>query len=66
MHEATVEVITHAGQALDYSNQALAILDMWVDVLTPDNEMERRRVAAVDTLLREAVSYLEKAREVAA
>lgn len=66
MHEATIEVITHAGQALDYSNQALAILDMWVDVLTPDDEMERRRVAAVDTLLREAVSYLEKAREVAA
>lgn len=66
MREATIEVITHAGKALDYSNQALAILDMWVDVLTPDNEMERRRVAAVDTLLREAVSYLEKAREVAA
>ncbi|EAR2001551.1 hypothetical protein ACFK06_003256 [Salmonella enterica] len=66
MREATIEVITHAGQALDYSNQALAILDMWVDVLTPDDEMERRRVAAVDTLLREAVSYLEKAREVAA
>ncbi|HIB1548813.1 TPA: hypothetical protein ACWV6M_005378, partial [Salmonella enterica subsp. enterica serovar Muenchen] len=64
MHKASVEVITHAGQALDYSNQALAILDMWVDVLTPDDEMERRLVAAVDTLLREAVSYLEKVRKV--
>lgn len=66
MHESTVEVITHAGQALDYSNQALAILDMWMDVLTSDEEMESRRVAVVYSLVREAASYLEKAQEVTA
>ncbi|VEB93464.1 Uncharacterised protein [Citrobacter koseri] len=66
MHEATVEVITHAGQALDYSNQALAVLDMWRDVLTSDEEMECRCVSAVYSLVREAISYLEKAQEVTA
>ncbi|MFN1149400.1 hypothetical protein [Serratia liquefaciens] len=66
MREATTEVITHAGQALDYSNQALAVLDMWMDVLTDDEEMESRRVAAVYSLVREATAYLAKAQEVTA
>lgn len=66
MHKATIKVITHAGQALAYSNQALAVLDMWMDVLTPDDEMESRRVAAVYSLVSEATAYLAKTQEAAA
>ncbi|HDG1668288.1 hypothetical protein [Kluyvera ascorbata] len=65
MDKLTREIIVHADQALAYSTQALAVLDIWMDAMATDDEQESRRVAAVDTLLREAVSYLEKIRGVA-
>ena len=65
MDKLTREIIVHADQALAYSAQALAVLDIWMDAMATDDEQESRRVAAVDTLLREAVSYLEKIRGVA-
>lgn len=65
MDKLTREIIVHADQALAYSTQALAVLDIWMDAIATDDEQESRRVAAVDTLLREAVSYLEKIRGVA-
>ncbi|HBR3232770.1 TPA: hypothetical protein L9R81_000525 [Klebsiella pneumoniae] len=64
--ESITRLITNTWQALDYSKQALAVLDMWTSSLTDEDEMESRRVAAVDTLLREAVAYLEKVKEVSA
>jgi hypothetical protein len=64
--ESITRLITNTWQALDYSKQALAVLDMWTPSLTDEDEMESRRVAAVDTLLREAVAYLEKVKEVSA
>ena len=65
MDKLTREIIVHADQALAYSAQALAVQDIWMDAMATDDEQESRRVAAVDTLLREAVSYLEKIRGVA-
>ena len=33
MHKETFEVVTHAENALAYSNQAIAVLNMWMDTL---------------------------------
>ncbi|HBQ7733065.1 TPA: hypothetical protein ACPT3Z_001176 [Klebsiella pneumoniae] len=49
---------------LEYSRQALAVLDMWIDTLPPDDEMESFRVAAVHSLVSQASEYLVKVREV--
>ncbi|EGZ5754138.1 hypothetical protein JJD91_003415 [Salmonella enterica] len=65
-NEYIAMLTTSTGQELEYSRQALAVLDMWMDLLTHDEAMESRRVAAVYSLVREAASYLEKAQEVTA
>ena len=64
MHKETFEVVTHAESALAYSNQAIAVLDMWMDTLTINDNYEANRVAAVHSLMREALSHLQKATEV--
>lgn len=64
MHKETFEVVTHAENALAFSNQAIAVLDMWMDTLTISDEYEANRVAAVHSLVYEALSHLQKATEV--
>lgn len=64
MHKETFEVVTHAENALAYSNQAIAVLDMWMDTLTINDNYEANRVGAVHSLVHEALSHLQKATEV--
>ncbi|HGH4410094.1 TPA: hypothetical protein ACJIVJ_004383 [Yersinia enterocolitica] len=64
MLKETFEVVTHAENALAYSNQAIAVLNMWMDTLTANDNDEANRVAAVHSLLHEALSHLQKATEV--
>ncbi|GKI86090.1 hypothetical protein CQA29_03380 [Klebsiella pneumoniae] len=63
-NESIAMLTTSAGQALEYSLQALAVLDMWINTLAPDDEMESFRVAAVHSLVSQASEYLVKVREV--
>lgn len=63
-NESIAMLTTSAGQALEYSRQALAVLDMWINTLAPDDEMESFRVAAVHGLVSQASEYLVKVREV--
>ncbi|MDE8393106.1 hypothetical protein PCJ51_27385, partial [Klebsiella pneumoniae] len=56
--ESIAMLTTSAVQALEYSRQALAVLDMWIDTLPPDDEMESFRVAAVHSLVSQASEYL--------
>ena len=63
-NESIAMLTTSAGQALEYSRQALAVLDMWRNTLAPDDEMESFRVAAVHSLVSQASEYLVKVREV--
>ncbi|HBV4960017.1 TPA: hypothetical protein MDZ62_003461 [Klebsiella pneumoniae] len=62
--ESIAMLTTSAVQELEYSRQALAVLDMWIDTLPPDDEMESFRVAAVHSLVSQASEYLVKVREV--
>lgn len=61
MDKQTLEVVTHAENALAYGNQALAVLDVWMDGLGRSDEAESNRVAAVHSLLHEALDHLKKA-----
>ena len=63
-NESIAMLTTSAGQAREYSRQALAVLDMWINTLAPDDEMESFRVAAVHSLVSQASEYLVKVREV--
>ena len=63
-NESIAMLTTSAGQALEYSRQALGVLDMWINTLAPDDEMESFRVAAVHSLVSQASEYLVKVREV--
>ncbi|MFS3157287.1 hypothetical protein ACMAV9_24285 [Klebsiella pneumoniae] len=63
-NESIAMLTTSAGQALEYRRQALAVLDMWINTLAPDDEMESFRVAAVHSLVSQASEYLVKVREV--
>lgn len=63
-NESIAMLTTSAVQVLEYSRQALAVLDMWIDTLPPDDEMESFRVAAVHSLVSQASEYLVKVREV--
>ena len=36
-NESIAMLTTSAGQALEYSRQALAVLDMWINTLAPDD-----------------------------
>lgn len=64
MDKQILEVVTHAENALAYSNQALAVLDMWMDSLGRGDEYESNRVAAIHTLVHEVMTHLNKATEV--
>ena len=57
--ESIAMLTTSAVQALEYSRQALAVLDMWIDTLPPDDEMESFRVAAVHCLQDVVVAVLD-------
>lgn len=58
------EVLMHAENALAYSNQALAMLEVWMDSLGEGDEHESNCVAAIRSLVHESKAYLQKATEV--
>lgn len=64
MHKETFEVVAHAENALAYGNQAIAVLNMWLESLRVTEDEEANRVAAVHTLVHEALLHLQKATEV--
>jgi hypothetical protein len=64
MKLSTFDIVTHAENALAYSNQAKAVLEMWMDSLGSGDDYEANRVAAVHSLVHEALAYLNKAVEV--
>ncbi|WP_244370884.1 hypothetical protein [Rahnella sp. ChDrAdgB13] len=57
----THEMREHAKTALEYGNQAHAVLGLWLAGLTPDDIAESSRVAAVHNLLSEALAHLKMA-----
>ena len=61
MDKQTLEVVTHAENALAYGNQALAVLDVWMDGLGEGDEHESNCVAAIHSLVHESKEYLQKA-----
>lgn len=58
-----LEVVTGIENALCFSAQALAVMDLWMDSLTRDDEGDCNRLSAIYTLLHEMKSHLEKAME---
>ncbi|MBD8129156.1 hypothetical protein IFU37_014950 [Pantoea agglomerans] len=64
MSDSLFEVVTHAENALAFSNQALSMLEVWLEALQRSDENESNRVAAVHTLVHEAMVQLKKATEV--
>ncbi|EAQ6104895.1 hypothetical protein DRK59_03675 [Salmonella enterica subsp. diarizonae] len=62
-NEYIAMLTTSTVQAPEYSRQALAVLDMWIDTLAPDDEMESFRVAAVHSLISQVSECLVKIRE---
>ncbi|WAH53771.1 hypothetical protein LMA04_06970 [Pseudescherichia vulneris] len=61
MKHSILEVVTHAENAMSYNSQALAVLEMWMDSLSSGDDCEANRVAAVRSLVHEALSHLQKA-----
>ena len=55
---------TSAGQALEYSRQALAVLDMWINTPGADDEMESFRVAAVHSPAQSGIGISGESQEV--
>ncbi|EAX9770400.1 TPA: hypothetical protein ACG099_003833 [Salmonella enterica subsp. enterica serovar Meleagridis] len=64
MRQVPFEVLMHAENALAYSNQALAMLEVWMDSLGEGDEHESNCVAAIHSLVHESKAYLQKATEV--
>jgi len=64
MSDSLFEVVTHAENALAFSNQALSMLEIWLEALERSDKSESNRVAAVHTLVHEALLQLKKATEV--
>ncbi|HHA2172154.1 TPA: hypothetical protein ACOECC_000643 [Enterobacter bugandensis] len=64
MRQVPFEVLMHAENALAYSNQALAMLEVWMDSLGEGDEHESNCVAAIRSLVHESKAYLQKATEV--
>lgn len=64
MSDSHFEVVTHAETATCYVKQALSMLEIWLDALGRSDEQESNRVAAIHTLVYEAVDHLKKATEV--
>jgi len=63
MRQVPSEVLMHAEDALAYSNQALAMLEIWMDSLGEGDERESNCVAAIFSLVHESKDRLQKARE---
>lgn len=59
------EVLMHAENALSSGESAMAVLGLWIDSISAEDEFhtEACRVAAVMSLVSDAVSELVKARE---
>lgn len=53
MRQVPFEVLMHAEDALAYSNQALAMLEIWMDSLGEGDEHESNCVAAIFSLVHE-------------
>ncbi len=50
MRQVPFEVLMHAEDALAYSNQALAMLEIWMDSLGEGDEHESNCVSAIFSL----------------
>lgn len=61
MKRDVFEVITDAEHAIGYSNQALAVLDLWLDSVGIEDDTEANRIAAVHILVCESLTWLKKA-----
>lgn len=64
MRQVPFEVLMHAENALAYSNQALAMLEVWMESLGEGDEHESNCVAAIHSPVHESKAYLQKATEV--
>jgi len=65
MKQVSFEMLSNAETAMAYSNQAVAVLDMWLDSLSNNgDDTEANRVAAVHSLVHQALEHLQKAVEV--
>lgn len=64
MRQVPFEVLMNAENALAYSNQALAMLEIWMDSLGEGDEHESNCVAAIHSLVHKSKAYLQKATEV--
>ncbi|WP_154905535.1 hypothetical protein [Klebsiella michiganensis] len=63
MRQVPFEVLMHAEDALAYSNQALAMLEIWMDSLGEGDEHKYNCVAAIFSLVHESKDRLQKAQE---
>ncbi|HCA9948958.1 MAG: hypothetical protein E7D73_23175 [Klebsiella sp.] len=61
MERDVFDVITDAEHAIDYTNQALAVLDLWLDSMGIEDDTEASRIAAVRSLVHESLTWLKKA-----
>ncbi|HDE2897118.1 TPA: hypothetical protein PCH43_001153 [Klebsiella pneumoniae] len=66
MRQVPFDVLVHAENALGSSEEAMAVLSMWIDSIPNGDEYhtEACRVSAVMSLLHNAIGELVKAREV--
>lgn len=64
MKRDVFEVITDAEHAIGYSNQALAVLDLWLDSVGIEDATEANRIAAVHSLVCESLTWLKKAADI--
>ncbi|HHS9739320.1 TPA: hypothetical protein ACTW90_001695 [Raoultella ornithinolytica] len=61
MKRDVFNVIMDAENAMSYTRQALAVLDLWMDSMGSEDDTEANRIAAVHSLVRESLTYLKKA-----
>lgn len=61
MKRDVFDVITDAEHAIGYTNQALAVLDLWLDSMGIEDDTEANRIAAVHSLVHESLTWLKKA-----
>ena len=60
MKRDVFEVITDAEHAIGYTNQALVVLDLWLDSMGIEDDTEANRIAAVHSLVHESLTWLKK------
>lgn len=61
MKRDVFNVIMDAENAMSYTRQALAVLDLWMDSMGSEDDTEANRIAAVHSLVWESLTYLKKA-----